>query len=839
MHQDLTRQDPPLPRWPALGTATLTEPPASEALRGEEWQNTALPARDRFVGRYLLLELVGRGGMGEVYVAYDPELDRKVALKLVRSDQGGATAQARLVAEAQAAARLTHPNVVRIYDVGAVGHRVFLAMELIEGTDVAVWGRAAPRAWREVLRLFCEAGRGLAAAHAAGLVHRDFKASNVLVATDGRVLVADFGVALDLGQEGKTGLARRRPSSPPVAGTWAYMAPEQMRGGVVDHRADQFSFCAALWEALYGEPPYAGDSVAARLLAIASGSPSAPRERRVPLWLRRVVERGLALDATNRFPSLEALLAALSRRAATVRRRWQAAALLVAAGLAAVLWWRLPPPAAELCTGGERKLAGVWDAGRKVAVRAALGRSAVASGVGPGGEVIWTRIEPLLDAYAEAWARQHDDSCAATRLRGEQSSELLDLRMACLEERRQELRTASDLLAGEDPATARNALSIARGLSSLAGCADARSLLTPAAPPAEAAVRARIAVVRALIAESKVLEKAGRFGQAHALAERAAAEAEEIAYAPLTAEAQLALATTAGRTAHAGAMREALLAALDFAQASRHDEVVARALTMLSLAALLNGNPNEAELWLRLAGSAIERLGEGGEIAAQRQYFAGLVAQQEGRAEAAVEHFVRYLTLVDGGSTASQAALHGAYLNLGIAAAELGRSAAARTYLESSLREGREVYGLAHPGVAATLTALGSLELREGRLAAAEARYRQGLSIFEGVGTPSPGLAEAQTGLGRALLAQGRASEAVPVLEAAVRLQAERPLDPLDLARSRFTLARALALTSPQAVPGRARRLALAAREALAGLGERGRPELARVAAWLAAQGGR
>src|SRR5579862_4327593 len=222
-------------------------------------------ARGATIGRYVILERLGQGGMGVVYRAYDPELDRRIALKLVRADSRHHLAlRQRLVREAQAMARVSHANVLTVYDAGTVGDEVFIAMELVDGVTLGRWLRAERRAWRDVIDRFVGAGRGLAAAHAAGLVHRDFKPDNVLVAASGAVRVTDFGLARAARESDPD--AAPSPSASPsrltqtgaVLGTPAYMAPEQVRGEAVDARADQFSFCVALYEALWGETPFSG-----------------------------------------------------------------------------------------------------------------------------------------------------------------------------------------------------------------------------------------------------------------------------------------------------------------------------------------------------------------------------------------------------------------------------------------------------------------------------------------------------------------------------------------------------------------------------------------------------
>jgi eukaryotic-like serine/threonine-protein kinase len=312
-------------------TVTLSQEPAEADL---EAADPPLP-RGAKVGRYLLLDVLGRGGMGVVYAAYDPELDRKIAIKLVRAFSPTPVAQARLLREAQAMARLSSPNVIAVHDVGTYGDRVFLAMELVEGGTLREWMRAQPPA-REILKTFELAGRGLAAAHSAGLVHRDFKPDNVLVGKDGRVRVTDFGLARPVAaadtQATPEPVPERQLLDKPLtatgtlAGTPVYMAPEQLEGHPADARTDQFSFCVALYEALHGKRPFPGSSGKDLIEAIRSGKIEQPDADSVPAWLRTILLKGLAADPAQRFASMQDLLEALSRDPAAAPRRASASA---------------------------------------------------------------------------------------------------------------------------------------------------------------------------------------------------------------------------------------------------------------------------------------------------------------------------------------------------------------------------------------------------------------------------------------------------------------------------------------------------------------------------------
>ncbi len=296
------------------------------------------------LGRYVIEKRLGQGGMGVVYLARDPELHRRLAIKLLHldRDEPAAEARARFRREAQALAKVSHPAVVGIHDVGSVGEQVFIALELVEGLTLARWLRVAPRPLRQILDVFARAGEGLAAAHAAGLVHRDFKPENVIVGLEGRVRVLDFGLARRA--EGATAMrasslqstggvlaaSLTRPGA--MAGTPGYMAPEQYLEQSLDARTDQFSFCVTLFEALHGQRPFPGRDFASCRLSTLSGQIQAVKDRHVPPWLERLVYRGLSVSPDDRFPSMQALLTELRGDRGLRRRRVIVAAALLPIG---------------------------------------------------------------------------------------------------------------------------------------------------------------------------------------------------------------------------------------------------------------------------------------------------------------------------------------------------------------------------------------------------------------------------------------------------------------------------------------------------------------------------
>ena len=445
-------------------------------------------------GASRILELIGAGGLGRVYRAYDDRLRREVAVKILRAGDDHA---AMLLAEAQTMARLAHPNVVAVYDVGTVAGRPYVAMELVEGEDLRAWLERGPHPWREVVALFVAAGRGLAAAHAAGIVHRDFKPDNVFLGKDGRARVGDFGLAAPHGDPGAVAAADLEAlSSDPirysaaVAGTPAYLSPEQHLREPVDARADQFAFSVALHEGLYGVRPFSGRSLTElRQNVLEHAVVVAPSSSGVPGWVRAVVLRGLARDPAARFPSMDAMLRALERDPAARRRR-----LTVGVGLAATsalaltgLLRTAAPPPAPTCDGGRARVAASWGPGP----RAALERAFLASGHTDGGAA-FTSVATVLDRYATGWAAMYDDACAATAVRHAQSPELLDLRMACLERRLGALDQVTARLAQEPSRElVAAAPKVVRALDDVTACGDVLALRAAMPPPADAPRRAR------------------------------------------------------------------------------------------------------------------------------------------------------------------------------------------------------------------------------------------------------------------------------------------------------------------------------------------------------------
>jgi tetratricopeptide (TPR) repeat protein/predicted Ser/Thr protein kinase len=540
------------------------------------------------IGRFRVLDVVGEGGMSVVFVAHDPELDRRVAIKLVRRELSKSReAVGRLQMEAQAIARVEHPNVIRVYDAGESPEGVWIAMELVAGETLKDWVRGAPRAqprpWREVLARFLDAAAGLQAAHEAGIVHRDFKPANVLLRQDGRAVVADFGLALT--REAWVRLASGSPAG--VAGTFHYLAPELFAGGVPGEASDQYSFCVSLYEALNLEVPFHAASPAALVEEIAQGPP--PSRAGVPKWLHAVLARGLAVRPEDRWPSMAALVAALRDDPAVGRRR-RLRITGLAAGFAAVAGLGFVAHSTSVrCRGLERDLQPVWSDAVRARVAAAFGSSRAGYA-----QELWRRIAPRLDDYAARLVAGRVNACRAA-VAGTHSPRLLDLRMACYAERRDELaRVVGGLTAGE--ASLRDAPRSLEALGSLDDCANTRALFYTAGRQPE----------QMRLAESK--RQAGR---------------------ELLAKRQF----DAGETA----LRESLQAAF----ASRDDRQVAAAALDLAEGSVkrTSAPPREAEQWLLVARGAASSAPARPELQARLAALAGEVALRNGALDEAAKQY--------------------------------------------------------------------------------------------------------------------------------------------------------------------------------------------------------
>ncbi len=639
------------------------------------------------LGRYIVLYRIGSGGMGEVYAAYDPQLDRKVALKVLRSERVDPVGEA-IRSEASALARLVHSNVVTVFDLGEALGRQFIAMEFLSGRTLKEWLADESPTQREIVDVFTAAGRGLAAAHEAGLVHRDFKPSNVILTSGGEVKVLDFGLASDISTDSDPDDAIR------WLGTPRYMAPEREEGHPGNALSDQYSFCAALHEALIGQCP-----TELEIESSASGKRAWERQTAgdLPAPLRRTLRRGLARRPEDRFADVPALLADL----APSKARYGLAAavtLVLVVGLLLTQVW----PDGPRCDEGEEKLSGLWDLAQKSQLETAF----MATGA-PFAADSWLGVESTLDRYVGAWKAMHLETCEATHVRGEQSPALLDRRMLCLDQRLQDLRSLTTLLLDADLETVSQAGPAVTQLRSLGACAD-RDRLTNLLPlPEDPEVRDQVSVLYQVAADQLAGYHLGQRPDLAALA-TAVEDAEALEYPPLDGEISWVL----GRMQHffasdASVAKASLIRALERATAGRDQILQIRAYISLTEAVGL-GRPADAEIWERLGRAALGAIRAGNdELAYELETAAGFLDWAAGRRSQATEHFREALSAAERVWEPEHPKLARPLGNLGLGldGPEIGR---AISILEKA-------YGRNNPRLASHLVNLAASQARQGK----------------------------------------------------------------------------------------------------------------------------
>jgi tetratricopeptide (TPR) repeat protein len=734
-------------------------PASAECTRGETFGGGAHEDREIAIGtrlhRYVLLDRLGHGGMGVVYLADDPAFDRRVALKVLRSD---ARDQEQLIREAQAMARLSHPNVVQIYDVGRHDGRVFLAMELVRGEQLAAWLRGRGRGFSEVIAAFVQAGRGLAAAHAVGIVHRDFKPANVFVEADesgarvfGRVLVGDFGVARSdrvatPGGDSTPGdPTSREPESSRgenvLVGTPRYMAPEQHVGARALATADQFAFCVSLYEALWGRPPHADTTYWELVTAKLRGQVRPPPTRsNVPKRVRAAIFRGLSPRAEDRWPDMDALLAELVAGSnPRAHRRAIVFGVLATVGLVAML---VDPNVADECS--TRALE--WDDDARAAVQArfaatGLPYAAAADGV----------VDRQLTAFASEWRAEHEAACRSPQPEA-------GPRMRCLEQSRASMRALVDALREADAAVIERAASAVSRLPSPSTCAAARA--GPAEP--SAAITDEIDRHRDALAAAEALAGLGRFADAKAAADTVLADADALGYAPLVAESRLAVGTYALRSGDARTGAAMLAEALWTASACGHDRIVAgAAIELVGVAAEGHESHGDAATWARHAEVALDRMPDAPLERARLADALAFVHEQRGEYDEAATHVRSALALLEAIEPAPELALADVHGRLGEVMFLSGDYPAATLAHERARALRERLLGPDHPDVANALNGLGIIAQSRGDVATAIELHEHALSIHErALGPEHPLVAGTLTNLASAHLENGEIERA-------------------------------------------------------------------------------
>ncbi|MEM9462747.1 MAG: tetratricopeptide repeat protein [Myxococcota bacterium] len=723
---------------------------------------------------------------------------------------------ARLLREARAMAKLSHPNVGPVFEADTTGGQTFVVMELVAGQTLRHWMRRVPSPdWRQCVKVFIQAGQGLAAAHARGLVHRDFKPSNAIVDDEGRTRVLDFGLArrtvLDMTEHEEDQTDDRPPQGPHargpargtmatrddeeptlyqieaqtltetgvVMGTPAYMPPEQMKGCEADARSDQFSFCVSLYEAIYGERPFQGGTLTELMDAMNDGTVRpAPKGCPVPTRLRTILLQGLAAQPEQRWPSMDALLHQLRTLVAPRSARWMAVG--VTAGLAALGGGLALGQYVELkerCTGAQAHMDGLWDDDRRQQVQAAILSTERSFATGT-----WERIEPRLSAYARDWQDKHTEVCEATSVRGEQSEEALDLRMRCLGERRAALRATVDVLADADDEVITHAIEMVADLPPLTRCDDLHGLEQRnqrVPPPEDPDVAVAVQTQRARLAQIEAMDKAGLYAEALDAAGAVVEQAQALGYPPLQAEALYWRGTLRSRNGQYAEAEVDLQKAHALAMGHHHDPVAldaAQALTSLVGSQLTRHA--EGRQWGRMAALPLaQRSGEPTETA-HSLVSLGLVYESQGDYDTARDHHERALVIFEQALGPDHPQVARSLESLGGVFYGKGDMDNARAHHERALEILERALGPDHPQVATSVNKLGTVIYRQGDYQTAQRHYQRALEIRQrALGPGHPEVGTSLNNLGNRYYDQGDMDNARVHYERAIAIF-ERALGP-------------------------------------------------------------
>lgn len=614
------------------------------------------------IGRYRVLERIGAGSMGVVFKAHDDELDRVVALKQLTLLDGAVEPalaerlRKRVLSEAQALAALSHPNVVGVFDVndGDDGH-ITIAMEFVDGHPLDQW-RSEETTSAEIVAAYRQAAQGLAAAHAVGIVHRDFKPANAIMGTDGRVRVLDFGLARPVQRPSRarsqpagatatrdSSAARAAPSGGPsaelgtyatgVVGTPRYMAPEQHRGETATAATDQYNFCASLWEALSGVPPFV-PSAAASLEEAKAIRALSPLPADVPEFVVQALRQGLAPSADERFVSIDGLLQAL-RGPRRKSPRWVIAGAIGAAALAGVAWWTQDPP--RVCDDGDLP-SEVWSAQRQANLASAFEQTGR-----PYAGATWHSVQAHLNGWVERWNETKKARCNAY-LHDRESAQRLDASTLCLTERRRALAALLAVFESADPAVVDRALEAAHELPAIAPCENP-SVVPDVGTPADAPTLERW---RDALAAAHANLDAGRYQRAleqtNALlddykAETIDAEAIRVTALVLRGDARSRLADHEGAAAdlEAGALAASVIGA--------DEDIVRAAAALIWEHGEVHGDFERALEWAGRAEAVLDRGELGPRLRSSFHTSLGAALSRKGDFDAALAEHHRALAI--------------------------------------------------------------------------------------------------------------------------------------------------------------------------------------------------
>jgi serine/threonine-protein kinase len=727
-------------------------------------QTATLAAR-----RYHKLAELARGGSGRIVAARDLAFDRSVAIKepLEPARDGH-----RLRAEAEILARLQHPSIVPVYDTGVWSDGVpFFAMKLVEGRSLRHMILDAPGLEQRLALIphLIAVADAIAYAHAQGIIHRDLKPGNVLIGAFGETIVIDWGLAKRVHtyaapDTGDPGLGpRREPMASEtvtgaVLGTPAYMAPEQARGERLDERTDVYALGAMLYQLLTGDAPFSDAPGGDIIAAVGAAAPTRIDEvqPRAPADLVAIATKAMARAPAGRYPTAAELADDLRRfqtgRLVTARRyspfarlrRWlrKRRGVVLGVGIAcasatvAVLAAPSgPPPGAQCARSGDR-IRGVWDPDHRLTDRSSAVRAALLASGRPSAEDSFERVAAQLDRYSRDWVATRVDACEATQVRGEQSDALLDLRMACLDQRLDDVDALVRELATPRPGLIDKAVEAAVKLPPLAACADARALQAVVPLPADPVIRSRIEAARQTLATAKALAAAGAYRDGRTVAAAAAGAAEALTYAPLLAEALYWRAELEDRAGDIRAAEATLHRALQVAADGRTDALAARIWASLVTAVGDLARPDEALAMTAASEAAVRRAGGDPEDEARLWMAVASAYNAKGKFEDARSYLERVIALRQRALGPDHPDVAGALVNMAAVLTALDRGAEALPLQQRALAVFERALGRDHPKVVLTQNNIGAVYFDAGRYAEALQSFQYSLATAQRVFGP-------------------------------------------------------------------------------------------------------
>lgn len=769
---------------PSDDSAELGATSLGDDIPPTELRRAGLVTRGEKLGRYVVVDKLGSGAMGTVYRAYDPELDRGIALKLVEIQRARwkrpAELRARIMREAQAIARVQHPNVVQVFDVGEVDYAVWVAMEYVDGETLKAWTgqKDRRRPWQEVVHAFVCAGEGLAAAHRADIVHRDFKPENVMIGRDGRIRVLDFGLAramsansmreharIDLDDIGElssesSALDTSLTAQGTVMGTPAYMAPEQHLGKPTGPAADQFAFCVSLWEALYGHRPFRGETHAAVAFAATRGTvTSPPDDHGVPRWIHAVILRGLQPQPDDRFVDMKTLIAALEANPARrIRRLVIGVTFVTSVTGAAVLATALgPSPSEPVCSGAAAHLEDIWDDAR----RESVSRSFAEAKLSFAAESFETTAA-TLDDWSNAWAAAHTAACRATQVLGEQSAKRLDLRMTCLARHLGELSALVDVLDTAERDVIAGAIDASATLPRVESCSDLAYLTARVPPPSDPERVEALAELTETLADIGARAHTGAYRGLAIRLRELEHRVSDLDHPPLSTEFFRLRAEVEESTGDARGSR--LSQERAFAAALRAGDTRAATLIAAKLVYIVGhtlSDRDDGRRWTALARELVRATSDDGRIQASLWSAEASMYATEGDYDKAVASEQKAIDFWLAEAPASPH-LGTSYGNVGNTEVLRGNYDLAAALLRKELDVVRNVYGPHHPVTGGVNSRLASALSHAGHIEQSLPLFRTAIAVLrQSEGKGSIRLAAAMDGLGRVFRKQGKLEQAV------------------------------------------------------------------------------